>query len=681
MRTLVFFTCLCAGLLHAVDIDVSGVRPGPVKVTKQAESVTIDWPDEQGQPWQAEFSLNPARPLITRMGPAAGKPVISGGDPLYDVEVGIRRGGFDEFFDNPSLHPDGTRRHLGVFRMTAATAKSVGDRVELLFDGLKMGPFSGGVAITIFPGSRLIQQEALVTTTQENTAYYYNAGIRMKSPADAGEVMNVPVSYYDTAGQFQTIRSRGPERAPLRVRHRATAMQSPDGTVVAFPAPHQYFMPRDFSSNMGFSWHFAWRGNAAVGIRQYPDDNTRFYPWMNAPPHTLQRMSLFYTVDSRGPKPAVDAVLRYTNNDRFPDVAGFRKVAAHWHLNFTVQAMQNGPDWVPPFKAVMKNLGIDAAFIMDFHGDGHPGSIEDVRLKELDAMQKFSRMHSDKDYLIVPGEEANVWLGGHYCVMFPKAVNWFMKRPEGTPLKSTDAKGGTVWHTGSADDVLQMLREEKGIVWQAHPRNKGSLGYPDKIKDTEHFKDRQFFAAGWKAMPTDTSRYYLSDRSFRTLDDFNNWGFHKIWVGEADMFQIDTTHELYAHLNINYVKLPQLPDYDHYGEALKALVKGDGFISTGEILLPEVKLGAAGTGRISAKANVSWTFPLRVAEVVWGDGTQTHRKVVPMDTSREFGKQSLDLTVDAPNWKWVRFAVWDVAGNGAFTQPVWNGTTRPIPAL
>jgi hypothetical protein len=28
--------------------------------------------------------------------------------------------------------------------------------------------------------------------------------------------------------------------------------------------------------------------------------------------------------------------------------------------------------------------------------------------------------------------------------------------------------------------------------------------------------------------------------------------------------------------------------------------------------------------------------------------------------------------VKAPGWKWARIAVWDVAANGAFTNPVWR---------
>jgi hypothetical protein len=574
------------------------------------------------------------------------------------------------------MHPDGTRRFPGVFRLTAARAKTSGDRMELFFDGLRIGPFSGGIAITIFPGSRLIQQEAVVTTSEDETAFYYNAGLRTRLPADVGQVMDAKVSYFDTAGRFQTLRSSGPERSPLQVRHRALALRTAGGSVAAFPAPHQYFVPRDFTSNMGFTWHYAWRGLAGIGIRQYPDDNTRFYPWMNAPPGTAQRLSLFLLVNDGDSRAALDTVLRYTNGDRFQRLDGYRTLASHWHFNFTVQAMQNGPDWTPPFKGVLMQMGVDAALIMDFHGDGHAESMEEIRLKELDAMQKACRSQSDPEFLIIPGEEANAWLGGHYCLMFPKPVYWFKKRKEGAPLRTTHPQFGTVWHTGSAQDVHEMIRAEGGLVYQAHPRTKGSKGFPDKIFNTDHFKDPMFFGAGWKAMPGDLSSPRLGERAFKTIDDINNLGFRKIYMGEADVFQIDSTHELYAHMNVNYVRIPSLPAYDRYGDMLSAAARGQSFITTGEILLPRSEIAASGSGGIAVKADVRWTFPLRIAEIVWGDGTKTSRKIIPLDSTHEFSNETWTWTVDEPGWKWARLAVWDVAGNGAFTQPVWKDQTR-----
>ena len=102
-----------------------------------------------------------------------------------------------------------------------------------------------------------------------------------------------------------------------------------------------------------------------------------------------------------------------------------------------------------------------------------------------------------------------------------------------------------------------------------------------------------------------------------------------------------------------------------------SVAKGDYFISTGEILIPDVELRGAGEVVI-ASATVSYTFPLRMAEIVWGDGTAIHHKTIPLDDTHEFGNRKFRWEADANGWKWARLAVWDVAGNGAFTNPIWR---------
>jgi hypothetical protein len=115
-----------------------------------------------------------------------------------------------------------------------------------------------------------------------------------------------------------------------------------------------------------------------------------------------------------------------------------------------------------------------------------------------------------------------------------------------------------------------------------------------------------------------------------------------------------------------------LPSFDRNGELLNAVARGDYFVSTGEVLFPAVRVSSEASDDISVEADVTWTFPLNIAEIVWGDGTDTHRKIVPLSTTREFGKQKFTWTEKAPGWKWARGAVWDTAGNGAFTNPVWK---------
>jgi hypothetical protein len=134
---------------------------------------------------------------------------------------------------------------------------------------------------------------------------------------------------------------------------------------------------------------------------------------------------------------------------------------------------------------------------------------------------------------------------------------------------------------------------------------------------------------------------------------------------------LDTTHELYGHLNINYVHLPEIPSFDNYGRVLEAVARGDYFTTTGEVLLPGVEWKNSGD-HVGVHVSTNYTFPLKMAELVWGDGTETNRRIFPLESTRQFGSGAFDWDVDAPRWKWARLAVWDVAGNGAFTNPVWR---------
>ena len=58
-------------------------------------------------------------------------------------------------------------------------------------------------------------------------------------------------------------------------------------------------------------------------------------------------------------------------------------------------------------------------------------------------------------------------------------------------------------------------------------------------------------------------------------------------------------------------------------------------------------------------------------EIVSGDGSNIYRERIDLSDTREFSERSLELSLDLSNRKWVRIEVWDIARNGAFTQPVW----------
>jgi hypothetical protein len=218
-------------------------------------------------------------------------------------------------------------------------------------------------------------------------------------------------------------------------------------------------------------------------------------------------------------------------------------------------------------------------------------------------------------------------------------------------------------------------------MWTAHPRIKSSFGFPDKYKDTEFFRSDRFLGAAWKAMPADLSRPTLGWRVLDLLDDMSNWGARKHTPGEVDTFRMEPDFETYAHMNINYLRLAKLPRYDEgWQPVLDALRGGEFFTTTGEVLIPEFAVGGKQSGQTLAvtgdanstlEANLEWTFPLAFAEIISGDGQKVFRQRLDLSDTESFGIRKLRLPIDLKGRTWVRFEVWDVAANGAFTQPVW----------
>jgi len=90
------------------------------------------------------------------------------------------------------------------------------------------------------------------------------------------------------------------------------------------------------------------------------------------------------------------------------------------------------------------------------------------------------------------------------------------------------------------------------------------------------------------------------------------------------------------------------------------------------VLLPEVEISKASPSAITATTRIQWTFPLAFGEIVWSDGKETFTQTFPLTETRPFGRSTFEWKAEARNWKWARVAVWDVAGNGAFINPVWR---------
>jgi hypothetical protein len=150
----------------------------------------------------------------------------------------------------------------------------------------------------------------------------------------------------------------------------------------------------------------------------------------------------------------------------------------------------------------------------------------------------------------------------------------------------------------------------------------------------------------------------------------NNWGAPKYLVSEGDTYAKFPDDETYPYLSVNYVKLDRVPRYNEdWSPILRAFRSGNYFVTSGEVLIRNFSLEGNGSQR-TVVADIEWTFPLEFLEVVWGDGEKTDRRIVPATDQTAFGTRTFRIPVDLAGKKWVRFAVWDSAGNGAFVQPV-----------
>jgi hypothetical protein len=65
---------------------------------------------------------------------------------------------------------------------------------------------------------------------------------------------------------------------------------------------------------------------------------------------------------------------------------------------------------------------------------------------------------------------------------------------------------GKVYHTTAAPTGLNLLNQEHGLVWQTHPRTKGSAGYPGAVRERDFFRSDRFLGGSFQWPPVDLSQ-------------------------------------------------------------------------------------------------------------------------------------------------------------------------------
>jgi hypothetical protein len=681
-----FLLVLCQRALRAqvsVDLKDFDTKTG-VSVKKQDQKFTVTWPSGKGSRGELVLNLEKDKKLfehIRLLEQGKVHEVIADTDPAFIVTIGkrdlISQNGWNIFFDKVHLKP--YKAYKAELTKSSAAVRSKGSRTVIHVGRMEAGDFAGELQITLYNGSPLFNIAAVLSTAKDSTAFLYDAGLVSTNKTWQ------QVAWTDVYGKMQHTAVDTKDTAHHQaVKYRTIAIGGPAASIAVFPSPHQYFYPLDEAFNLRFTWYGAqyrdMLNEYGIGIRQQLNGDNRYVPWVNAPPGTRQRMDFYCLLSAKGTADAFEQVKAFTHSDVYPKLNGYKTLASHFHnehVMTTVLAGKKNPD-TPNFVKVFRSMGVDIVHLGEFHYTAHPKGPAEKRLKELKTLFEECRRLSAPDFLLLPGEEPNEFFGGHWLQFFPKPVYWIMSRKPDEPFVTEDPAYGKIYRIANSAEMLDLLKQEKGLAWTAHPRTKGSTGYPDKYKNEAFFLSDRFFGAAWKAIPADMSQPLLGKRVLDLLDDMSNWGANKKVLAEADLFTIEPENEMYAHMNINYLKLDRLPKYDGgWSGILDALNKGQFFSSTGEILIPFFTVNGSHTGDTvkliqGAKAKISfrmkWTFPLNYAEIISGDGKQVFRERINLDSTRAFGDQTINLSLDLSGRKWVRMEVWDVAANGAFTQ-------------
>ena len=724
------------GQTSSCDLSEYKVAEG-LKAEQRQGALDVTWQGERGEQLRAAFTIRDGQPIVHELAArkGAGNWIVLGRDvvPEFEVTSGKRRLSeqqmaplrelnialtpdvvdrekWNAFWDSPLMvpgrpgtnmdlprKPEEIRRARSSYHATGCKVKTEGARLEVSFPGLALGIFSGELRFTVYRGANLLRQEAIAKTEEASVAYKYSGGLKGFAIGN-----QTRVAWRDVARAWQQYECAGPvnqDNVALRARNRVGILETGGGSLAFLPPSHKFFFAREIETNLGYVYYRKDNGNSlAVGVRQAEREegpkpwgvsdavwnrrvgemrgDTNNFALYNAPPGTLQRMAVYFYLSPENSRATQEHVMAFTHDDVYKAMPGFKVLVSHFHVHFNEQLSDAGtldmqPTWLPVFRA----LGINIAILADFHGDAHPNDTGKLRLDEQKVYFEGSDRFSDRNFLIIPGEEPDANFGGHYMFVFPRPVYFTHlrkpKSPPPQPFEESLQPYGKVYHTTTAANELELLKKEQGLVWQTHPRTKGSAGYPDATRDTDFFNSDRFLGGSYQSLPVDQSEKRLCEgRCLALLDDMNNWSGPKYMLAEGDTYMKYPDDETYPQLVVNYVKLDSVPKYsDGWMPVLKALRAGDYFVTSGEVLFRNWGIEGTGPHRFY-NAEVEWTFPPEFAELVWGDGKATNREIVSLSQMVPMSSHRFHIPFDVDGKKWVRFGVWDSAGNGAFTQPM-----------
>ncbi|HEX4348091.1 MAG TPA: hypothetical protein VHZ73_10990 [Vicinamibacterales bacterium] len=718
---------------QAPSCSLAGYKAAP-GLTASAEpgGVALVWDGDGGEPVRLRLGLRDRQPLIREVAVSfrgTWRKLAQDAEPSYEIAAGFRRMSnqqieplnglkvpitpeiidkdkWDAFWDAPlnleeppssrgnpppgagianqpglPRKPSEITRARATYDVRACSVRTDGARVEVSFPGATLGPFKGELRYTVYKGTNLIRQEIVATTDDPSVAYKYDAGISGIAIQPGGRV-----AWRDPQNIWHDDRlDTGVSPVPIALKTASrivVAERGPHASLAVFPPPHTFFWARELATNLGYDWYQKTSSTRfALGVRQAEkEENAQYagnFALYSARPGTEQHMPVYLYPAAGNAEAAADAALAFTHGDHYKPLAGYEVMNHHYHMDLGQRLITAGsPDAEIPDLVALKALGINIVSQIDSVGTG-AGGRGDQQLAITQSSVDGARKHSSAGFLVMPDQEFyGSPLGGHTDLLFSHPVYWSNGRAAGVPLTEDNAKYSRVYHIGSAEDLMTMMTREEGMISMPHPRTKGSTGFPDAVKDEAFFKDPRYQGVGFRwGMGLDLSETRLCEyRCLPLLDDMSNWVADlpippKYILSISEARYQAPGDDIYASSPVSYVHLDSTPDSDHIGRVIDTLMKGDYFVTSGEVLIRSYAVEGTGTKR-TVSADLEWTYPLEFVEVVWGDGKTTGRQVISATDLPPLGTHKFRIPFDATGKKWVRFAAWDSAGNGALTQPI-----------
>lgn len=614
--------------------------------------------------------------------------------------------------------PQEIKRATATYQAEGCDVKTNGHRLEILFPGVQMGIFTGSLQYTIYEGTDLIRLELIAKTEEQSVAYKYDAGWKGLKLQPKSKIV-----WRDTSNYWQDYDFTNPangEPATVVAANRLMAVQAPAGSIVTFPPPHDFFWAREISVSLGYNWFRKDNDETfSFGIRQAedeidpayagrgPEDRRQNFALYNARPGTWQRMPIYFLVDDGTGEQAIEEALAFTRKDHYQEIPGYWIMARHFHTSPVPRLLgmnnQHGSlgDVLPDFELARQTginifgpvggggvlpsgnmrIGPRPAATLDSTRASSNVTSDAVRLEGQAMYYDMARLQSRNKFLVMPNEEIftlpkDGGMGGHNDVLLSHPVFWTNGRAPDQPFVEEKSKYGKVYHIGNPADLIEMTHRENMLIFMPHPDTKGSAGYPDAFREREYFIDANYRGVGFRwAMDLDRSEKRMSDyRCMPLFDEMNNWVADlptppKYEDAITETYELGPGDDFYANDPVTYVKVEGQPGIDNWRPIIDAMMKGHFFVTTGEVLIPNYALQGTGVQRMII-ADLEWTFPLEYAEVVWGDGQKTDRQIISLTDQPAFGKHHFEIPFNTSGKKWVRFAVWDSGGNGAFVQPI-----------